>query len=78
MATKTISITEEAYGRLKEKKERNESFSDVVYKLTSKKSLLEVAGVLSIKEAGTMEKKIKEIRTLSNKRAEAIAKIFKE
>ena len=78
MATKTISITEEDYERLKEKKKENESFSDVVYKLTSKKSLLEIAGILSAKEADKMEKKIKEIRTLSNKRTKAIAKILKE
>jgi len=34
MATKTISITEKAYERLKAYKKRKESFSDVINKIT--------------------------------------------
>ena len=47
VGTKTISIDDEAYNRLKSQKEKNESFSDVVKKLTpkiKKKSLLEFSG----------------------------------
>lgn len=40
MATKTISITEEAYGRLLSEKERDESFTNIILKLTGKKNLL--------------------------------------
>lgn len=37
MATKTISILEEAYKALLKEKGKNESFSDVILKLTTKK-----------------------------------------
>lgn len=35
MGTKNISLTDEAYERLKERKEGDESFTDVVLRLTS-------------------------------------------
>lgn len=37
MGTKTISIKNKAYKRLKELKEKKESFSDVILKLTDSK-----------------------------------------
>jgi len=37
MATKTISIREELYDILMSLKKENESFSDVIYKLTKKR-----------------------------------------
>ncbi len=78
MATKTISITEEAYERLKTRKDENDSFSDVIYKITSKRSLLEIAGSLSKEEASKMDEEIKKARDLSNNRAKTIAKILKK
>jgi predicted CopG family antitoxin len=68
MSTKTISITEEAYERLKSKKSENESFTDVINKITGKRSLLELAGFLSEEEADRLEKHIKEGRKASRKR----------
>ena len=50
MATKTISITEEAYERLKTRKEKNESFTDVINRVTGKRSIMELAGILSKEE----------------------------
>jgi len=47
MATKTISITKEAYDRLKMRKEPGESFSDVIVRLTDRKRLTEFAGILT-------------------------------
>ena len=45
--TKPVSLSDEAYKRLKERKERGESFSDVVVRLTGgakKRSPLDFAG----------------------------------
>ena len=56
MATKTISITEEAYERLAAKKEPRESFSDVVNKLTGTGSWFDLAGVLGKKEGEELKK----------------------
>ena len=41
MATKTISITQEAYDRLKMRKENNESFSEVINRITNKVNILD-------------------------------------
>ncbi|MBI4150362.1 antitoxin VapB family protein, partial [Candidatus Woesearchaeota archaeon] len=45
MATKSITVTNEAYERLAAFKEPHESFSDVITKLTSRYSLLDLIGV---------------------------------
>ena len=42
--TKVISLSDEAYARLKELKKGGESFSDVVIELSGKKSLADFAG----------------------------------
>jgi predicted CopG family antitoxin len=68
MATKTISITEEAYERLKSWKKGNESFSDVIRKIGKSRKLSSFAGVLS-KDAGEyLEKSVREGRKLSRLR----------
>ena len=70
MATKTISITEEAYERLKTKKKGNESFSEVITRITNKKSILDFAGILTNEEADHLKKTIAESRAQSRKRME--------
>ena len=69
MATKTISITEEAYERLKTRKFSKDSFSDVINKLTGKKSLRELAGILNDKEGEKLMESVKRGREKSRKRA---------
>ncbi|MBI1935857.1 antitoxin VapB family protein [Candidatus Woesearchaeota archaeon] len=77
MATKTISITEEAYERLKAKKENNESFTDVINRVIGKRSLLELAGILSEEEADQLEKHIKERRAASRRRSDRIREMLR-
>ena len=77
MATKTISITEEAYERLRMQKGRNDSFTDVINRITGKRSLLELAGILSEEETDKLEKHIKEMRILSRQRMDKIIEKLK-
>jgi predicted CopG family antitoxin len=73
MSTKTISITEEAYGRLASKKEPHESFSEIILKITGKTSLRDIAGVLTEKEASELRKHIKERREVMRRRMDTVA-----
>jgi len=74
MPSKTITISEEAYERLKARKEEKESFTDVINKLTRERSLTEIAGILSEDEADRLEQKIKEKRGETRDRIEGIKK----
>ncbi len=86
MATKNISITEEAYRILERNKKENDSFSKVIVREMGKKGnfhkLREFYGILS-KEAGdALEKSIIETRKLHRemhkKRIERLRKEFNQ
>lgn len=84
MATKTISITEDAYNRLANLKNANESFSLVINRITNKegrKKLSEFAGILSEKSARELEKNIKRFRKrdqeMHNNKIKEIEKMLK-
>lgn len=62
MTTKTISITEEAYTILYEKKKDAESFSEVIVRLSGKKPLASFFGALSPQSGDALVKEIKEMR----------------
>ena len=73
MATKTLTITEDAYERLLNAKEREESFSEIIVKHFPKRSLLELAGLFSAKEADDLRAHIRARRKASRSRLNQIA-----
>jgi predicted CopG family antitoxin len=65
MATKTISVTDDAYQLLRERKLANESFSEEIRRLLSKraaKTLHDFVGILSDEEGKNMLKDMEKIR----------------
>ena len=72
MATKTISLDEEAYEHLKAHKREGESFSEVVKRIAGERSWTEVTGILSTKDAADLEAMIEDGREGSRKRRERL------
>lgn len=68
MGARNISISDEAYERLKSIRKPGESFTDVINRLTGRRSILEFAGILSKEEGREMRLKVKEVRRKSSKR----------
>jgi len=62
MATKTISVSTDAYDILKANKLPDESFTDVIKRIASKTSMMSFFGILSKKEADELEKNVREGR----------------
>ena len=73
MGARNISISDEAYERLKSIKKPGESFTDVINRLTGRRSILELAGILSKEEAGEMKLRVKEMRRKSSKRIRVLS-----
>lgn len=62
MGSKTISITENAYHRLRARKRRGESFTDVILRLTERRPLSEFAGVLDEETGRALADALEEAR----------------
>ncbi len=73
MGTRNISISDEAYSRLAALKGRKESFTDVVNRLTGKRSVLDLAGSLTVSEVGEMRLRVKDLRLRSRSRVDSTA-----
>jgi len=72
MATKTLTITEEAYNLLSARKESGDSFSDVIIKSFSGSSLLDIVGLFSDKEADALEMHVKDRRKAIRNRLDKV------
>jgi predicted CopG family antitoxin len=72
MGTKNISISDEAYSRLAAQKGQNESFTDVINRLTGKRSVLELVGLLTEEQAKDVHSEIRKVRKRSKTRLEQI------
>lgn len=68
MATKTITITEDAYNILKSSKNDDESFTDAIVRIAKKDTLSELAGVLTKKDATELRESIKASRLATEQR----------
>jgi predicted CopG family antitoxin len=68
LGTKNISLSDEAYSRLAAEKKENESFTDVVNRLTGKRSILEIAGILTKSEGKEIRNQIEKLRKESRRR----------
>ena len=79
MATVSISITQEAHKKLVNLRKGKESFSEIINRLTGRKSIMEFAGILSKESADKIEGYIQKNRVASNKDAERkVRQIVKE
>jgi len=58
MAVKTITVTEEAYRRLRSRKGQTESFSELIVRLTDRPPLASFAGTLTVDEARSLRQAI--------------------
>ena len=74
MGSKNISISDEAYLRLSELKSKNESFTELIYRLTKKTNVLDLKGMVKEDEAKFLEKINKDSRKLSKERIDRITK----
>tara|TARA_Y100000310_G_scaffold307919_1_gene350498 strand:+ start:513 stop:758 length:246 start_codon:yes stop_codon:yes gene_type:complete len=78
MATKTISITEDAYERLAVLKNENESFSEIIGRITKKPKLSEFFGILSEEKGKELEKNVRGLRASHKKSREKRIKRIRE
>jgi predicted CopG family antitoxin len=78
MGSRNISISDEAYLRLSELKSKNESFTDVIYRLTNRTNVLDLKGILKEEEGRILEENIKKSRTLSKERIDKITNELNE
>jgi predicted CopG family antitoxin len=74
LGSRNISISEGAYSRLAARKRPHESFTDVINRMTERKSILELAGTVSISESRELAGHVSDLRKKSTKRLDATIK----
>lgn len=68
MGTRNISISDEAYLRLKSLKRPGESFTELIERMTQENAIIELAGLLTPKEGRSMKLTIGRMRKESSDR----------
>lgn len=76
VATKILTIKEKAYDRLAALRQKDESFGEIIMEHFPKRSLLELAGILSPKETKELKGYIRDRRKMSRKRLEHVSKLL--
>jgi predicted CopG family antitoxin len=76
VGSRNISISDEAYRKLRDIKMKNEYLTDVINRLTNRTSILELKGLLSSSETGSVLNSVGESRKLSRKRLGSVASEF--
>ena len=62
MPSKTISVADDAYELLRKSKRPGESFSDVIRRLSGRRSLLDLVGIIPVESANKIAAAIEESR----------------
>jgi len=62
MTTKTLTITEEAYERLRARKSGDESFSELIIRITHRRPLADFAGILEGESGSALKKAVEDSR----------------
>lgn len=62
MPVRTLTVTEDAYARLAAQKRANESFTDVLLRLTARRSLEDLAAALAPREVNGLAEAWHQIR----------------
>jgi predicted CopG family antitoxin len=70
---KSIRLSDEAYERLAAHKREDETFSEVVLRLAGERSLLELAGILTDKQADAVVEAIEERRARRSEQFEDVS-----
>jgi predicted CopG family antitoxin len=68
MGTRNIAISEEAYERLKYLKKPGESFTELIERMTRRRSVADLAGLLTRSEGPEVKKRVSELRKASSRR----------
>ncbi|MBI2143756.1 antitoxin VapB family protein [Candidatus Woesearchaeota archaeon] len=76
MAVKTITITEEAYNRLRAAKSEGESFTDAIMKVTNKNPLDALTGILPKEAAEEIKANIARTREETRKKMKRLMERF--
>jgi predicted CopG family antitoxin len=63
MATKTVTIKESAYEALNARKRKDESFSDVIERISKRRSLMDLMDVISEEEGEDIADEVEKVRS---------------